>query len=67
MRKNCSESLRTLGTLSLWLVLIRRNKEIDKLYVARKNVMSVVNQIKFMEELPDRISIMTKRIKEDYT
>lgn len=36
---------------------MRRNKEIDKLYVARRNVMSVVNQIKFMEELPDRISV----------
>ena len=46
---------------------MRRNKEIDKLYVARRNVMSVVNQIKFREELPDRISVMTKRIKEDYT
>lgn len=44
-----------------------RNKEIDKLYVAHKNVMSVINQIKFMEDLPDRIALMTKRIKEDYT
>ena len=67
MRRNCSESLRSLGTWSRGVLLMRRNKEIDKLYVARRNVMSVVNQIKFMEELPDRISVMTKRIKEDYT
>ena len=29
--------------------------------------MRVINQIKFMEDLPDRIALMTKRIKEDYT
>ena len=44
-----------------------RNKQIDKLYMARKNVYSVVNQIKFMEELPDRIKVMSARLNEDYT
>lgn len=43
-----------------------RNKKIDKLYIARKNVYSVVNQIKFMEELPDRIKVMTARVNADY-
>ena len=28
---------------------------------------SVLNQIKFMEELPDRIKVMTARITSDYT
>ena len=44
-----------------------RDKQIDKLYIARKNVYSVLNQIKFMEELPDRIKVMTARITSDYT
>lgn len=37
------------------------------MYLARKNVFSVVNQIKFMEELPERIKVMSSRLNEDYT
>lgn len=47
--------------------LNRRNTKIDQLYIARKNVLSVVNQIRFTEELPERLKTMSARLNEDYT
>lgn len=67
VRSNCAESLRSLESYALMLIDDYRNKQIDKLYLARRNVFSVVNQLKFMEELPDRIKVMTARLNEDYT
>lgn len=67
VRSNCAESLRSLESYPLLLIDDSSNKQIDKLYLARKNVFSVVNQLKFMEELPDRIRVMTARLNEDYT
>lgn len=67
VRSNCAESLRSLESYALMLIDDYRNKQIDKLYLARRNVFSVVNQLKFMEELPDRIRVMTARLNEDYT
>ena len=57
VRNNCRESLRSLRT----------NTKIDQLYIARKNVLSVVNQIRFTEELPERLKTMSARLNEDYT
>lgn len=44
-----------------------RNTKIDQLYIARKNVLSVVSQIRFINELPERLKVMTTRLNEDYT